>query len=297
MNCGFGQINPKIDQNDLNNYYENIYRSKNSVMHFDFNKASLDMNILDYRSISQLLLCRQYLCSKNKYHFLDIGAGPGNSFISARKILGNVSLSAIESNSDAKQFYKKSLDNISIYEHLADVNDGIDVLLMSHSLEHFGINDMQVLFQDIHNVLTDDGVAIIEIPHMDLRNSNVLKDRFNDTPHLSFFSLESLSKLIDKFEFELCFINTVGSLLTDSYSKTANITREHVYKTTNRSVSAKRAVKDSIKQAAKHLGFYGYLYNINATLKRQGAFCDDINFKYGGKRDLLRCVIKKNNSA
>ncbi len=28
VDCGFGQINPKVDQADLNDYYENIYRSK-----------------------------------------------------------------------------------------------------------------------------------------------------------------------------------------------------------------------------------------------------------------------------
>jgi hypothetical protein len=28
VECGFGQIYPKIEKNDLNNYYKNIYRSK-----------------------------------------------------------------------------------------------------------------------------------------------------------------------------------------------------------------------------------------------------------------------------
>ena len=86
---------------------------------------------------------------------------------------------------------------------LNEIKDKIDVLLMSHSLEHFPINDTHILFQDIHNVLADDGIVIIEVPHADLRISNFHKERLNDTPHLSFFSLESLSKLIDKSKFDL----------------------------------------------------------------------------------------------
>ncbi len=79
-------------------------------MHIDFSKTSLDMSIfLDYRSISQLLLGRQYLRSKKEYHFLDIGAGLGTSFISARKVFGNVS--------DSSKSYRGKL----LYEFLKDL--------------------------------------------------------------------------------------------------------------------------------------------------------------------------------
>ena len=248
--------------------------------------------MLDFRSISQLLLGRQYMCIKKAYHFLDIGAGGGLSFISARKIFKNVSLSVIESNSAAKKHYKKHFDDISIYKHLNEIKDKIDVLLMSHSLEHFPINDTHILFQDIHNVLADDGIVIIEVPHADLRISNFHKERLNDSPHLSFFSLESLSKLIDKSKFDLCFINTIGPLQMDIYSKKGVIERKQLWIKSRNNFSINRILKDSIKKVSKYVGLLGYLYKIKTILKPQDSY-NNINFHYGGNRSCLRCVLKK----
>ena len=156
------------------------------------------------------------MSNKQEYFFLDIGAGYGASFVSANNILpGNVLLYAIEANNNAKNFYTKFLNGISICEHLTDIKDKIDIILMSHSLEHFDVNDMQNLFQNINSVLEDNGIVIIEVPHLDLKDSNILNERLNDTPHLSFFSLESLRRLAYKLKFELCFLNTVDELTKD----------------------------------------------------------------------------------
>jgi hypothetical protein len=54
--CGFGHINPKIEKDKLSNYYENVYRSIDSVMYIDFDKSRVNVNALDYRSLSQILL-------------------------------------------------------------------------------------------------------------------------------------------------------------------------------------------------------------------------------------------------
>ena len=61
-------------------------------------------------------------------------------------------------------------------------------------------------------MLVDDGIVIIEVPH-----EMGYENRVNDTPHISFFSPESLKKLANKYEneFELCFIDTVGPLLRE----------------------------------------------------------------------------------
>jgi SAM-dependent methyltransferase len=248
------------------------------------------MNVFDHRSISQLLLGIQYLSHKHKYRFLDIGSGPGLSFVSARNILGNVNMFAIESNNDAKTFYIKFLEDITICDNLTEIKDEIDVVLMSHSLEHFDIIDIKGLFQDIYDVLGDNGLVIIEVPNVDLRDSNILKRRLNDTPHLSFFSLESLLRLVKKFDFELCFINTVGQLQIVSDSRENNIKGDMDFK------NLKILLKDSIKKASKYIGLHEYLYKINTRLKNHSAFYNNINFRYGGDRDCLRCVLRKSNS-
>ncbi len=284
--CGFGQIIPKINNIDLQHYYEEVYRSKSSLSYINFNQIFLDDSIIDYRSISQLLLGKQYCSNKKKYHFLDIGAGDGKSFISARKIFKNISLSAIESNNEAKEFYQRYLNDIIVYNSLVEVKEKVDILLMSHSLEHFDIDDMQTLFQDIQYALSDDGILIIEVPNADLRDSNIL-NRFNDTPHVSFFSLDSLSKLANKFDFELCFINTVGTLLTESNSVQTNTKKEQLIKKTPNLIEVTKQVIKAFGLYKYSLKFYNFFYHSHSQ------FYNDINFKYGGNRNLIRCVLKK----
>jgi SAM-dependent methyltransferase len=293
MNCGFSQINPKLTDNDLNNYYENIYRSKNSPMYIDFNSYFLDKHTSDFRSISQLLLGRQYVSNKKEYSFLDIGPGPGFSLISAKKIFQNVKLSVIESNSHAKNFYKKFFKDLSIYKNLNEIKNEIDVILMSHSLEHFDINDMPALFQDMHNILADDGIVIIEVPHADLRNASFLSKRKNDTPHLSFFSLDSLTKFVNKSKFNIRFINTVGPLLLDTYSEEINEGKEQNSTLSRNGSNIYKIIKKIIKKISNYFGFYGYLKKINVILNTTEEPYSNINFQYGGNRDCIRCVLKK----
>ena len=294
MECGFGQINKKLDQNDLKDYYENIYRSRYSPMHIDFSSYFLDKHTLDFRSISQLLLGRQYISNKKEYSFLDIGAGHGHSFFSATKIFQNVKLSVIESDSDAKNFYKKKYFNeLTIFNNLTEIKNQIDVLLMSHSLEHFDINNMQALFQDIHNILADDGVVIIEVPNADMRNMDFLSDRLNDTPHLSFFSLDSLTQLVDKSKFNISFINTVGQLLPEKYSDETREWSEQNLTSSKSSSNSYKIIKKIIKQISVYFSFYGYLNKINTIFNSTEEDYSNINFQYGGNRDCIRCILKK----
>ena len=54
--CGFGQIHPEIEKDSLNDFYENFWRSEASPAFLDFKEWALIKNVLDPRSLSQLLL-------------------------------------------------------------------------------------------------------------------------------------------------------------------------------------------------------------------------------------------------
>ena len=127
-NCGFSHVAPVIEQDELNYYYEHIYRSKNSEMYIDFDSSSLDMSVVDYRSISQLLLGRQYVANKARYRLLDIGSGPGVSFISSKKIFRDVDLYAVETNRSAKRYYKQHIKGISVFDDIQEIEDKMDVV-------------------------------------------------------------------------------------------------------------------------------------------------------------------------
>lgn len=280
--CGFSKLNSKISTNEILYYYKNVYRSKNSLLHIDFKNLSLPNNIIDYRASSQLKLGLQFISKKDNYSFLDIGPGNGSSFVYAKKLFGdNTRLYAIELNDDAKAYYTKTFNGINIYNDIADIQNKLDILLMSHSLEHFAIDDMEILFINIYKALTDDGIVIIEIPHDDFRDTTFLDKRLNDAPHLSFFSLESFRMFLKCTNFELCFLDTVGALKDDLYTK--NIIRK------GRQSFFKMLLKNSIKS----LRLYDFLIKF-----RTGKYLyKNENFIYGGNRTALRCVLKKNKTS
>ncbi len=166
---------------------------------------------------------------------------------------------------------------------------------MSHSLEHFDIKDMEVLFCDLYNVLAEDGIVIIEVPHVDLRNNEVIDTRFNDTPHLSFFSVPSLQKLIERFKFDICYMNTVGQLQKISSSGDANLARERDFKghKNKKIMTATGLLKQSIKKLFITLGMYDLFYKVLVCWKNDNVFYSHFDIKYGGDRDGIRCVLRR----
>jgi len=285
--CGFGRIEPKIDSKSILNFYKNDYRSKNSPHYVDFSKHLSNQYFHRYKSISQLLLGRQYLQYKKKYNFLDIGAGLGKSFISAKEIFnGNLNIYAIEEDKAAKNYYHQHFKDVTISSSISEFSNLMDIVLMSHSLEHFDIDDMKELFIDVYNSLADNGIMIIEVPHADFRDHDYEKNRSKDVPHLCFFSLESLKRMAESLNFELCFIDTAGVLIEDMHCQ--NKLKKH-------------RVVSLLRKLLQRVGLHTLLARLkrNLYLKiRENFGRDDFykhaSFQYGGNRAVLRCILRKN---
>jgi len=285
-NCGFGRSEPKIDSKSILDFYQNIYRSKNSPHYVNFSKKLSNQYFYRGRTISQLMLGYQYLNYKKKYNFLDVGAGLGKSFISAKEIFNDrVNLHAIEEDKFAKKYYRQYFKDVTISSSISDFKNIMDVTLMSHSLEHFDIDDIHNLFKEIHNAMAEDGILIIEVPHADFRDHDYEKNRPKDVPHLCFFSLESLKKMVKSFNFELCFIGTAGSLIEDIHS----------HKTLN---------QPKIILLLRNFFQVLHLHTLLARFKRnlyliirenfgRDHIHKNTNVQYNGNRAALRCVLRK----
>lgn len=112
--CGFGFVDPVLSNEEVNNYYSQIYRAKNSPFYFNFNvnediRLSKSYQYGDERSFSQLVLARSFVNFNNNDIFLDIGPGKGGSFTMAKLILPSPKLFAIELTDGASKFLAKSL--------------------------------------------------------------------------------------------------------------------------------------------------------------------------------------------
>ena len=215
ISCGFGFSVPELNEKVVNHFYEKQYRSKESTFHINFVKLSKikDNGVGDIRSdraFGQLSLARAFCNFNCQDIFLDIGPGTGGSFKVAKTLFDNPKFHSIELSQGAKEHYRKNYDadsHNSINEFIS-LNLKAQIILMSHSLEHYRISDLSELLLNLSLALAENGVAIIEVPHVDLRVH--IENRGVDTPHFLFFSKESLAFLFEQYSFEVLFIDTCG---------------------------------------------------------------------------------------
>ena len=285
--CGFGRIDPRINTEKITDFYSKTYRAKGSPHYVNFLTVTPSPFIFRARSFAQLLLAFQYLKPKQHYNILDIGAGLGNSYITATEIFGdNFDFFAMEEDKAATSYYKRQFPRINVSKDFSQLECRMDLIILSHSLEHFDFVDMRQLFADIHRALVDDGIVMIEVPHADFRNTLYREIRFKDTPHLSFFSLDSLQKLVRVYGFETCFLDTAGMAIEATFSSVSSDPS-----------SLKSLFKKVIRKIWGHRYFSNFVYQQLLRIRKQresgGRFLRDPSFQYGGNRAVLRCVIRK----
>jgi hypothetical protein len=298
ISCGFGFSIPELNERVVHHFYEKQYRSKESTFHINFSKLKniRDNGVGDIRNdraFSQLSLARAFCNFNYQDIFLDIGPGDGGSFKVAKTLFDNPKFHAIELSQGAKEHYR---NNYQANSHNS-INDFIklnlkaQIILMSHSLEHYRLSDLSELLLNLSLALAKNGVAIIEVPHVDLRVH--IKNRGADTPHFLFFSKESLAFLFEQNSFEVLFLDTCGPLYQSV---------EEFLASNDNSSKIKGHLKQTFNKLPKLLQI------ILRTLVR--AFTKTRNFKlikkintlnslpylsYGGNRDSIRIVVKNKN--
>jgi hypothetical protein len=295
--CGMGFTYPDLPMEDLYKYYSIIYRAKNSPFYFDFetkvqNKISKSYPYANQRSFSQILLARFFTVFNKDDIFIDIGPGKGGSYSFAKLLLPSPKLYGIELTEGAKYFFKINFQ-AETYNSLNEYNNNIKgkvkIMLMSHSLEHYQISDLDTLFEEIKITLDDTGVIVIEVPHCDLRIHADI--RGNDTPHTLFFSKQSLKLLLEKNGFEVLFIDTCGELwkTKEQYEAFMNSTSSFV-KNSIRPLYNNLPIK--LQNAIRT--FVRVFYKIkNSNLFNKGYYSSLPQHTYGGNRNCLRVVAKK----
>lgn len=296
--CGLGFSFPLVSYEDLNTYYSEIYRAKNSPFYFDFgtkvlNKIPKSYPYANERSFSQILLARFFTDFKDGDIFLDIGPGKGGSFNFAKLLLVSPKLFGIELTVGAKEFFSKNFE-AETYDSLKNYNkcqEKSKIILMSHSLEHYQISDLDNLFEEIKVALDDLGVIVIEVPHCDLRIHAEI--RANDTPHTLFFSKQSLKLLLEKYGFEVLFMDTCGELWETKNQYEASIKSTSVLmKNRIRPLYNKMPLK--IQNIIR--SFVRLFYKLkNHNLLYNGYYSSLPQHTYGGNRNCLRVVAKKIN--
>lgn len=210
VECGFSFLQTEIPDLRLNEFYNHQYRGVGSPFYFNYNQIYGVPRTLPIRATSQIYLASIFTKFLPGDVFLDIGAGPGDSLFCARHILSQPKLLVIEPNQESQDYYTHNFGAITLASltDMCAVNLKAQIILLSHSLEHFSHSYLPTLFQSIKSVLTPNGVVVIEVPNVDFRVHKNM--RFPDTPHTIFFSRDSLCRLLIKFGFEIKYVQILG---------------------------------------------------------------------------------------
>jgi len=292
--CGFGYSTPDFDSDLLDKFYSDVYRrSKQSVHHINFDQLKAPKISQCQAAIEHLILARHFAKVQSGDSFLDIGPGPGWHFHAAISLLENPTLYALEYSEDAAAAYRRLygvktfLDYESLIREIKE--DQMNIISASHALEHFRFDDAKILLSQMKEILHNDGIFVIEVPYVDMRIHK--KVRIGDSPHLLFFSKESLRKVLTDSGYEVVFLKTVG----DYYDKEENAKEDVKHRLNYLNGLVKFLYtkltplwlkKSQFKIKLKT--FLAYWQGSSSSLK-----VSQVKVNYGGNRIALRAVVRK----
>ena len=291
--CGFGflESDPAADQ--INNFYHLEYRGKDSPFYLDFGKIGPLKN-LDPRAFAQLATGISFVNFKPFDAFLDLGPGNGNSFAMANFLLPSPRLHGVELNLGAIDYYRKTYSAIC-FKNMEEIIFGgpdFQIILLSHSLEHIRKDDLLHFISQIRKILSEEGICIIEVPNDDFRKKE-LHARLNDSPHLLFFSTESIEKLFIKSGFKVMYLKVLGNSRIHTTSNFRNVKKD-LGKKVIIAISKSRLLKKLFKNLkARLLSQVIKFVEINPK-----GFTDNLlnQFTVDGSRDCIRIVIQSANN-
>lgn len=208
--CGCGYSWPELEDKVINEFYTKEYRRKGGVFYFDFDGLKHRPIQFDERTLAQLLLAKQYVTFNSGDVFLDVGPGSGASFHVAQSVLHNPKCFGVEKNTGAGEAFNRvyNANTISSVEEFAESGILATICLFSHSLEHFKITSLEATLCSFKKILAPGGILIIEVPLVDMRKH--IPFRREDSPHLSFFSLDGIRLLFEKNNWKVLFLNSCG---------------------------------------------------------------------------------------
>ena len=201
--CGLVQQMPMPSTDELEIYYSHNYRAEYKAVYEPEPKYVHRAGCVALERLAWI----QNICSPSlKTHLLDIGAG-GGEFVYCAKLRG-FNARGIEPNVGysefARQHYGIDIETIMLPQL---EKNSCNIITMFHVLEH--LSDPRSVVIKLAEALSDDGLAIIEVPNilqLDASPANIFFKA-----HLTYYSEQTLRALFSS-HFEEVFSDAKGNL-------------------------------------------------------------------------------------
>jgi len=317
-NCGFGKIEQDVDEKILHKYYFSDYSGKAKKRVETSATDNRTSHSYDLRSISQIALIKQFIDIEDNLSILEIGAGEGNFLFSLKQMKFGGKYIAFEPQ-EQSHLCLNSLGgevekNIFNFKSASKYTNQIDLVVMSHSLEHFNPGDIEEILRSVENVLKKGGVFFCEVPNANIGLFPNAGERV--VPHLTFFSINSLKCFIERTKLKLLFLNACGKKqINKNQEKRIKELEENGFfefemDTENKILRNKKyhqhLKKDFLKKRKKQIilnilfkifsqRVIFYLINFLRKLgqKPYSSLISDCHFTYHEDREYIRLVAKK----
>ncbi len=292
--CGFGWAVPAVAPARLEAFYRTAYRGEGSAHHVSDPLAQTAAPF-DPRAVSQLLLAKMFRSFSPGEAALDVGPGYGASFGALARLIPGLQPFACEPDPSARRFLQDAMrvhvlpQSFSADPSVHELVDGrvFHLVLMSHVVEHFNGQEVIAVLKNVRRLLADDGLLVCEVPHCDLRRH--AERRMNDTPHLAFFSVESLRAALVHAGFSVKFLQTCSQLYDVWWSD----------ETADGPCAAPPLAEPRLRRLAKR-GYRALHSRLPRSVRnrldalrwsaRLDALCRSDELSYGGDRTCLRAV-------
>ena len=129
---------------------------------------------------------------------LDLGSGPGYFLYALEKAQGRIGHKFACEPDRASHKYLEYLDAELVDWTEIERVQPLDVVLSSHSLEHYWLDELPGLLRSVRHALSDDGLFVFEVPSADLLRTPW---HYRHDPHTVFFSRDSMDLLLRKAGF------------------------------------------------------------------------------------------------
>lgn len=204
--CGHGYLVNPPDSERLIKYYKKAYWTHRSDVQSD--KYQKNQNFLnDYRAKQQLDILKNNCSISTINSVLEIGAGSAYASLLLKhfKKEEGIDLYVYEPGTQWENYYEENeINKIGDY-FPSETNLKFDYIHTSHWLEH--TNDLDETIQHIKKLLNSNGKIFVEVPNEEFHYWNL---QIEDTPHLQFFTKQSLKLAFEKNGFSSLFLGTYG---------------------------------------------------------------------------------------
>ena len=195
--CDFSFVNPMPPNEELDYFYEKIYRSNNRPPFLvGENYEDQKKNYLDDKNLSYISYITTLMDIKKIKNFYDFGCGNGDLGFALKKKFPKLNLFCTEGDS-----YCEKILNERKYKNLKSLNEikyNFDLITATHCLEH--LTDINSIFTKFKGLLNPEGYIFFEVPNC---TQEYFEGRPYDSPHILFFTKNSIEKLAKIHNFKI----------------------------------------------------------------------------------------------